>query len=59
MKALMVKSDVFNSAGDQHAKEKMDIEFHIHMPFLVDQAKSVRHSVQYKNYALQCLSNCA
>ena len=45
MKAIMVKSDVFCSQGDQHHKEKMDIEMHIHIPFLVDCAKSIRHSV--------------
>lgn len=58
MKAIMVKSDVFNSGGDQAEKEGADIEFHIHIPFLVDCAKSVRHSVQFKNYSFQTLANC-
>ena len=37
----------------------MDIEFHLHIPFLVDCAKSIRHSVQFKNYALQTIAHCA
>ena len=52
MKAIMVKSDVFNKEGNVREKEAMDIEFHIHIPFLVDCAKSIRHSVQFKNYSL-------
>ncbi len=40
-------------------KEGADIEFHLHIPFLVDCAKSIRHSVQFKNYALQTVANCA
>ena len=59
MKAIMVKSDIFNQAGYQHEKEAKDIEFHIHIPFLVDCGKSIRHSVQFKNYALQTIANCA
>ena len=45
MKAIMVKSDIFNHEGQTQAKEGMDIEFHLHIPFLVDCAKSIRHSV--------------
>ncbi|CDW91065.1 UNKNOWN [Stylonychia lemnae] len=59
MKAIMVKSDIFNQQGSQSAKETMDIEMHIHIPFLVDCAKSFRHSVQFKNYSLQTIANCA
>lgn len=37
----------------------MDIEFQIHIPFLIDCAKSLRHSTVFKNSALQTLATCA
>mmetsp|Transcript_2974 Transcript_2974/g.2816 ORF Transcript_2974/g.2816 Transcript_2974/m.2816 type:complete len:180 (+) Transcript_2974:97-636(+) len=59
MKAIMMKSDMFNSEGYPKEKEALDIEFHLHIPYLVDCAKSIRHSVAFKNYSLQTLANCA
>jgi len=59
MKAIMIKSEVLTLEANEKAKESADIEFHIHIPFLVDCAKSIRHSVAFKNYALQTLANCA
>jgi hypothetical protein len=52
MKAIMMKSEYFVKEGHSRDKEAFDIEFHIHIPFLVDCAKSIRHSVEFKNYSL-------
>lgn len=55
----MRRSDIFNETGHSQEQQATDIEFHLHIPFIVDCAKSVRHSVEFKNYALQALANCS
>ena len=52
MKAIMTKTEVFEKEGYVHDKEKLDLEIHIHIPFLVDCAKSLRHSAAFKKYSL-------
>ena len=34
------------------------MEISIHLPFIIDCSKSLRHSAAFKNYSLQTLSNC-
>lgn len=59
MKAICMMSEPANA--DMHAmryeKDKLDIAFHTHIPYLIECGKSIKHSYEFKNYALQTLSN--
>lgn len=45
--------------GLRYEKDKIDVAFHTHIPYLIDCAKSISHSYDFWNYAMQTLANLA
>ena len=61
MKALCLISEPaeIDKYGLWYEKDKIDVAFHTHIPYLLDCAKSISHAFEFRNYALQTLSNLA
>ena len=59
MKAICMMStpEEIDKYGLRYEKDKIDVAFHIHIPYLIESGKSITHSTDYKNYALQTLAN--
>ena len=54
MKAMCLMSEPaeIDKFGLRYEKDKIDVAFHTHIPYLIDCAKSLRHANDFKNYAL-------
>ena len=61
MKAMCMMSEPaeIDRHGLRYEKDKIDIAFHTHIPYLIDCGKSITHANEFKNYALQTLCNLA
>ena len=59
MKAIWMMSSPqeIDKHGLRYEKDKVDVAFHVHISYLIDWGKSITHSTDFKNYALQTLSN--
>jgi hypothetical protein len=59
MKAICMMSapQEVDKYGLRYEKDKIDVAFHIHISYLIDCAKSIMHSTDFKNYTLQTISN--
>ena len=57
MKALCLISEPasIDRYGLRYEKDKIDVAFHVHIPYILDCAKSITHSFAFKNFALQAL----
>lgn len=59
MKALCLMSEPaeIDKYGLRYEKDKIDVAFHTHIPYLVDCARSITHAFTFRNYAYQTLCN--
>lgn len=59
MKAICLMSapQEIDKHGLRYEKDRIDVAFHVHISFLIEWGKSIRHSTDFKNYTLQTLAN--